>query len=216
MAKISFDVKFLNYFVSSKIAGCPDYEQSFDLSHIPALERRRLSTLAKCIFAKLPEDLSNECKIIFASYTGEMNRCLSLLKELTTSDLISPTSFSLTVLNSAPALLAISQRNFSGITAISSNLAFEMALISAVAKLENEAFVIIYDELIGENKEPQDYAFLALQICPGDSYCLEFSPIKQSDIKPKKSYVDFLNALRKNIKSYEFDSNSMHYKWNFK
>ncbi|MCR4942602.1 MAG: beta-ketoacyl synthase chain length factor, partial [Campylobacter sp.] len=119
MPKISFDIKFLNYFVSDKIAGNKDFEQSFDLSHIPPLQRRRYSTLAKCLFSKMPE-FSDECVIVYASHTGEINRCLTLLKELKDTELISPVSFSLSVLNSAPALVAIEKQNHNEITAISS------------------------------------------------------------------------------------------------
>ncbi|MCR4942542.1 MAG: beta-ketoacyl synthase chain length factor, partial [Campylobacter sp.] len=142
--------------------------------------------------------------------------CFTLLKELKDTELISPVSFSLSVLNSAPALVAIEKQNHNEITAISSNLPFENALISAVSKMKDEAFVVVYDELLGDDKEPEDYAFLAMQICRGDKFELEFSSNLMIDNKADKSYLRFLRALKSKAKGYEFSSNSLNFKWTLK
>ena len=215
---LSFDIKFIDYFVSNKIALSSEYEKEFDLSHIPPLNRRRLSKLSRSMFSSLPSLaplLKDDCVIVFGSYTGEMNRCYKLLKEIANDEIISPVSFSLSVLNAAPALMAIELKNHNEITAISSNIAFEVAVISAFCKMKSQALIIIYDELLGGDAEPDDYAFLSLLIERGDEVKLEFLPQSNQNIA-KNTYLDFIKSLRNGIKFYEILDQNIKYKWSFR
>ncbi|RDU73634.1 hypothetical protein CQA66_00085 [Helicobacter aurati] len=112
-----------------------NYKQDFDLAHIPALERRRLNNAAKCAFTLLPRfQHIQKPLIVFHSPTGEINRCFAMLHSLAKENLVSPTTFSLSVLNATPALVAIATQNYNEITAISSNC-LEYALLNAYITL---------------------------------------------------------------------------------
>lgn len=142
------------------------YQHDFNLSSIPPLERRRLSNASKCAFSLLGDKKLDSTPIVFSSCLGEINRCFSMLLGLQNSYLLSPTSFSLSVLNATPALLAIANNNNAEISAISANPSLEYAIINAYTKLQDykEVLVLSYyeglcDEYLpykakGQNKPP--------------------------------------------------------------
>ena len=136
------------------------YQQDMNLSSISPLERRRLGNATKCAFSLLgSENLSREnlaLPMVFSSCLGEINRCFNMLLGLQDSYLLSPTSFSLSVLNATPALLAIANNNNAEISAISANPSLEYALINAYTKLQDykKVLVISYYEGLCEEYLP--------------------------------------------------------------
>ena len=54
------------------------YKKEFDLAKIPPMQRRRLSSAAKCAFSLLSSFESIDMPVIFSSYEGEINRCFEL------------------------------------------------------------------------------------------------------------------------------------------
>lgn len=116
------------------------YKADFALSHLSPLERRRLSNASKCVFSllqpKIKEWNLDSIPIVFSSTLGEINRCFSMLLSLQDSYLLSPTSFSMSVLNATPALLAIAHNNNAEISAISANPSLEYAMINAYMRLQ--------------------------------------------------------------------------------
>lgn len=127
------------------------YKADFSLSHLSPLERRRLSNASKCVFSLLQPKINEwnlgSIPIVFSSTLGEINRCFSMLLSLQDSYLLSPTSFSMSVLNATPALLAIAHNNNAEISAISANPSLEYAMINAYVRLQE----ITYKE--ATNKE---------------------------------------------------------------
>lgn len=127
------------------------YKADFSLSHLSPLERRRLSNASKCVFSLLQPKINEwnlgSIPIVFSSTLGEINRCFSMLLSLQDSYLLSPTSFSMSVLNATPALLAIAHKNNAEISAISANPSLEYAMINAYVRLQE----ITYKE--ATNKE---------------------------------------------------------------
>lgn len=119
------------------------YKADFALSHLSPLERRRLSNASKCVFSLLQPKINEwnlkSIPIVFSSTLGEINRCFSMLLSLQDSYLLSPTSFSMSVLNSTPALLAIAHNNNAEISAISANPSLEYAMINAYMRLQEVA-----------------------------------------------------------------------------
>lgn len=109
-------------------------KKDLDLSFIPPIERRRLSDASKIAFSLLG-DSPLKMPIIFSSQKGEINRCFTMLNDLAAHNIASPTAFSLSVLNSTPALLAIAQKNNSEILAISAVDCLEYGLVNAYALL---------------------------------------------------------------------------------
>lgn len=137
-----------------------------DLSFMPPLERRRLGNAAKCVFgvAKHLEssvDLA-AVPIVFSSYCGEINRCYTLLNTLKQNELLSPTEFSLSVLNANAALLAINRSNNSEITAVSGVNSFETGVFASALKgFESKGDILLidyYEELDSHFKARRFYA----------------------------------------------------------
>lgn len=133
-------------------------KKDLDLSFIPPIERRRLSDASKIAFSLLG-DSPLQMPIIFSSQKGEINRCFTMLNDLAAHNIASPTAFSLSVLNSTPALLAIAQKNNSEILAISAVDCLEYGLINAYALLcesahdsreshPKDCLVISYEEML--------------------------------------------------------------------
>lgn len=132
--------------LASSLERLKSYQQDFRLSHLPPLERRRLSNASKCALSLITTQ--NNAKqnppqkpmpIVFSSTLGEINRCFNMLLNLQDSYLLSPTSFSMSVLNATPALLAIATKNNAEISAISANPSLEYGIINAYTKLKDSA-----------------------------------------------------------------------------
>lgn len=146
------------------------FKAEFELESVPALERRRLSNASKCLFTLASKfEFAQKPLIIFSSHKGEINRCFELLQSLR-EDFISPTSFSLSVLNATPALLAIMSANTNEILSLSASLSLEYALLNAYVNLRESklksAFVVTYYEKLDlEKKHSQiDFFMLALKV----------------------------------------------------
>lgn len=153
---LSFNVDFFDAIVFDD---CDDisllkYKRDFEISHIPPLERRRLSRAAKCAFDLTKEFKTLDIPVVFSSYAGEINRCFELEKTLAANELISPTSFSLSVHNALSSLLSISMKNHSEISAISAFAPLEYAFIEANVCFNEGAdkvLVIAYHEAIKQS-----------------------------------------------------------------
>jgi len=181
-SKDSSDIRMdVNALDSSKnnapfLANLESFKQDFSLSHIPLLERRRLNNAAKCIFSLLPRFTFKELPLlVFSSCKGEINRCFEMFYNLKYDDLLSPSAFSLSVLNATPALIAIGTHNDKEISAISGNPSLEYALINAYIKLldssekldfsTKDALVISYYEKLDlDNKKPSVFYLLSLRV----------------------------------------------------
>ena len=151
---LDFKVEFFDAIafgdVSAKLAR---YQRDFDLSHIPPLERRRLSRAAKCAFDLIKGFKKLEMPIVFSSYEGEMNRCFELQSTLAKNEPLSPTSFSLSVHNAISSLLSISMQNRYEISAISAYAPLEYALLAANLRLDegfDKVLVLAYHEAISQ------------------------------------------------------------------
>ncbi len=201
---ISFNISDFRA-ISFNIGG--EYERESDISRIAPISRRRLSQCAKfCV--DITSQIKLDMPIIFSSYLGETNRCLDLLSALKSE--VSPTSFSLSVLNATPAMLSIDAKNTSPVFAISAMASVEYAIINAL-KFER-AFVISYFE--GANKdyykeEPFAVA-IGMLITKGSEFSLKFSPDKTA---PNHSEVCFLSNYGKNRAWHSFDGAL---KWEYK
>ena len=146
-----FDAVVFNGAQDAKLAA---YERELDVSHVPPLERRRLSRAAKCAFDLTKNIAPLDMPIVFSSYEGEINRCFELQNTLARGELISPTSFSLSVHNALSSLLAINFKNSSEISAVSAYAPLEYALVQAHLMLKSgakNALVLAYHEKTDKN-----------------------------------------------------------------
>lgn len=176
-------------------------KKDLDLSFIPVLERRRLSQSSKIAFGLLKSVES--MPIIFSSHKGEINRCFAMMKDLAVHNITSPTAFSLSVLNSTPALLAIASKNHSEILAVSARDSLECGLINAYILLRDSkdkvALVISYDESKGDKDISVVSAFVSLDTAL-PQIVLHKSLGQKSEIP---SNIAFLKAFSQHSSHYQ-------------
>lgn len=176
---LNFNISHLDAIISQ------DFEDEFfkkymvkpDVSHISPLDRRRLSICSKSIFHLLRND-SYKIPMVFSSTYAEINRCFNLLGEIGARELLSPTSFSLSVHNANLALNSIFKQNHEEISAICHELSLESGILNAYLRLKDgyeKAGIFVYHESI-DNKflklSPLNYTiFMVIEL--GNEFNLE-------------------------------------------
>ena len=92
-----------------------------DIAFIDPLVRRRLSTLSKMAL-KVAHDCAAELaavRLVFASRHGELRRTTGILDDIAANQPVSPTAFSLSVLNAMTGIYGIARGDRSPATAVS-------------------------------------------------------------------------------------------------
>ncbi|WP_322365517.1 beta-ketoacyl synthase chain length factor [Pseudomonas sp. Teo4] len=154
-----------------------------DVSFLPAMQRRRLSHLARMAFAvgwPLAEG-QGALPLVFVSRHGETPRTFAMLSELAERQPLSPTQFSLSVHNAVIGLWSIMRGETSEMTALAAEQdGFEQGMIEAAALLAEGApavLLIVTEELPPEAYRPwiDDVPFsyaLGLLLTPGQQWRL--------------------------------------------
>lgn len=154
-----------------------------DVGFLPAMQRRRLSPLARMAFAvgwPLAEGQA-PMPLVFVSRHGETPRNYDLLCELARGEELSPTQFSLSVHNAIIGLWSIMRGDTSEMTALSGEAdGLEHALLEACALLDEGAPQVLL--MVTEGVQPEPYRpwiddapfpyALALLIRPGTQFSL--------------------------------------------
>jgi hypothetical protein len=123
-----------------------------DVSVIPAMLRRRLSPIARIAMSViLPlAETHGAMPLVYVSRHGDLHRTFQLLKDLATSEPVSPTAFSLSVHNATAGLFSIQQGLTKNVTAIScSDQELIPALFEALGQcnvLEPKVLCVFCDE----------------------------------------------------------------------
>jgi hypothetical protein len=92
-----------------------------DIGFIEPMVRRRLSTLSR-IALKVAHDCvgsADEVRVVFASRHGELRRTTDILRAISAGEPVSPTAFSLSVLNAMTGIFGIARADRSSASAIS-------------------------------------------------------------------------------------------------
>ncbi|ABZ74958.1 conserved hypothetical protein [Shewanella halifaxensis HAW-EB4] len=107
------------------------------LTHVPAMQRRRLSKLTKIILEAVSQSAPPEqCRSIFASQHGEINRTIGLLNDIVAESPLSPTGFSQSVHNTASGIFSILTGNQASSTSIAAGKnTFSQGFIEAFGQL---------------------------------------------------------------------------------
>lgn len=121
------------------VSACVVYESDtqdapFQMTYVDAMQRRRLSRLAKISLGVMYECIKNSQKfqIVYASRHGELDRTTELLNQIAVGDDVSPMGFSLAVLNSTAGVFSIATANHAPSSAVSAGVnTFEMGLLEA-------------------------------------------------------------------------------------
>lgn len=112
-----------------------------DVSFVDPLLRRRLSLLAKMTL-KVAHDCAHDIvgvRLVYASRHGELGRTTAMLGDLAQNQELSPTAFSLSVLNASAGLFSILQHNTVPATAVSACAAsFGYGLLEACQQLADQ------------------------------------------------------------------------------
>ncbi|MDU9389511.1 beta-ketoacyl synthase chain length factor [Pseudomonas sp. zfem002] len=154
-----------------------------DVSFLPAMQRRRLSRLARMAFAvgwPLAEGLER-LPLVFVSRHGETPRTFEILSDLSHGQPLSPTQFSLSVHNAVIGLWSILRGETSEMTAIAADGdGFEQGVLEAAGLLHDGAPAVLL--IVAEEQPPEvyrpwisdvpcDYA-LGLLLTPGEEWSL--------------------------------------------
>lgn len=183
------------------------------LPQVPAMQRRRYSKLTKMLLEVAFQcNAPANCRSIFASRHGELNRTVALLQDIIREQPISPIGFSQSVHNTASGIFSILTQNRAPSTSIAAGeTTLEQAFLEAYAQLceENSALLLVFgDEPVADiyqefTNEPELPIALALQLKlpeqTGDiplTLCLDTQPKAQqlSDSQPI-SYGQILHAI---------------------
>lgn len=135
-----------------------------DISAVPAMQRRRMSSLSRMAFATASTCSAslaiNPC-CIFASRHGELKRTVKIIESLVKLEDVSPTDFSLSVFNTALGLYSIFTQNRAPSTmVVGGEDTFGSALIEARTYLhrfpEIPVLLVYFDEPLPEPLSPME------------------------------------------------------------
>src|SRR5260370_3591493 len=107
-----------------------------DIGFIEPIVRRRLSTLSR-IALKVAHDCvaQDDARVVFASRHGELRRTTDILRSISAGEAVSPTAFSLSVLNAMTGGFGIARGDRSPASALSAGPAtLGYALLAAHAQ----------------------------------------------------------------------------------
>ena len=151
-----------------------------DVSWVPAMKRRRMSSLSRMVFA-----CASQCRCeaeqtpvcVFASRHGELRRTVGILQDIASGNGVSPTDFSLSVHNTALGLFSIFTGNRQPSSmVVAGEDTFPAAIIEAHTYLkrfpERQVLVVYADEpvpapLKSEDMLPQEPICVALMLQQG-------------------------------------------------
>lgn len=135
-----------------------DIELCTDVQFLPAMQRRRLSPMARMVFAAAWSLLDAQQKqpLVFASQHGENRRNLELLESVARGEDLSPMQFSLSVHNAIAGLWSILRQDQSEVVALATTEdTLEHALLEAYLLLNQGAKQVLV--VIAEDTQPELY-----------------------------------------------------------
>ena len=176
-----------------------------DVSFLPAMQRRRLSRLARMAFSvgwPLADGREN-LPLVFVSRHGETPRTFEILSDLANEQPVSPTQFSLSVHNAIIGLWSIMRGETSEMTALAAaGDGLEHGMLEAATLLNEGAPAVLL--VITEEQPPEAYSTwiddvpfpyaVGLLLTPGTDWRLTLNSAPQARSKPQWPHA--LNLLR--------------------
>lgn len=180
---------------------CPS-EGTLEVNRIPAMMRRRMSTLSK-LAVQCALELMEEQRIdyiVFSSRHGELRRSSELIKTIVSGDDASPMAFSQSVHNTAAGLTTIAAKKAIPVTSIAaSDNTFNSALIEAWSYLEenpeHRVLVVDFDEPLPEiyqQFKDQEFCGYSLGLVLSRGNSMQVPPVTASN---QPQALDFLRHL---------------------
>ena len=162
--------------------------ENADVSFIPALNRRRMSTLDKITAASLNECITNKTQnIIFSSKNGEFERLFKIIEQYNTENETSPAVFSGSVHNYAVSSYLMNIKKPLQYNAIASG---KETIISGIIS----SIISNYDETLFVYSDIEDKKYTSL--------CLNISKKRREN--SKKFRINFQNNSNNNKSIKEF------------
>jgi hypothetical protein len=163
-------------------------DEAPDVSFLPAMQRRRLSRLARMAFSvgwPIAEGREH-LPLVFVSRHGETPRTFEILSDLASNQPLSPTQFSLSVHNAVIGLWSILRGEASEMTALAAaGDGLEHGILEAAAMLSEGAPAVLL--IVAEETPPEAYTpwiddvpfpyALGLLLTPGDEWHLSLTPL---------------------------------------
>ncbi|MBH3406525.1 beta-ketoacyl synthase chain length factor [Pseudomonas glycinae] len=176
-----------------------------DVSFLPAMQRRRLSRLARMAFSvgwPLADGREN-LPLVFVSRHGETPRTFEILSDLANDQPLSPTQFSLSVHNAIIGLWSIMRGETSEMTALAAaGDGLEHGLLEAATLLNEGAPAVLL--VITEEQPPEAYSTwiddvpfpyaVGLLLTPGTDWRLTLNSAPEA--RSKTQWPHALNLLR--------------------
>ena len=176
-----------------------------DVSFLPAMQRRRLSRLARMAFSvgwPLADGREN-LPLVFVSRHGETPRTYDILSDLAKDEPLSPTQFSLSVHNAIIGLWSIMRGETSEMTALAAaGDGLEHGMLEAATLLNEGAPAVLL--VITEEQPPAAYSqwiddvpfpyALGLLLTPGTDWRLTLN--SGTEARSKAHWPHALNLLR--------------------
>jgi hypothetical protein len=196
-----------------------------DVSFLPAMQRRRLSRLARMVFAVATPLAAGRpaMPLVYASRHGETTRTFAILNELAGEEPLSPTQFSLSVHNAIIGLWSIQQQDTSEMTSLAAEGdGLENAVLEATLLLgEGTPEVLV---VVAEDQPPTVYApwindvsfpyAVALLLKPGRAWQLSLGtaePTPTSTAHPHA--INLIRALLNNKPTLQNQWGSRQWNW---
>ncbi|MBK6738484.1 MAG: beta-ketoacyl synthase chain length factor [Haliea sp.] len=185
------------------------------LDNVPAIQRRRLGSLARTVFHVLDQcvEKSQDEPIIFSSVMGEIHRTQGILNSIAADEAVSPAAFSLSVHNGIGGLWSVIHGVKAPIIALAPPFNSPVPALLEAAGILNEGGYPAVNVVYYEENYPDFYAHffespdapsaLALRIIPTDDspekesrvFNLEQLPANPSAKRKWHSYAALLRIL---------------------
>ncbi|QEI09421.1 beta-ketoacyl synthase chain length factor [Pigmentiphaga aceris] len=178
-----------------------------DVSFVPAMQRRRLTRLARMSFAAAWPLVQGKTQIpmIFGSRHGETPLTFALLQSLAQHEPLSPTQFGLSVHNAVAGQWSIQRGDIAETCAVAADEdTLEHSIIEACGLLNDgapEVIVILAEDTPAPFYQDQidDIPFpfaVALRLIPGTTWTLSSTPAQAGVVTPEPSFGHVLPMLR--------------------
>nr|WP_272888512.1 beta-ketoacyl synthase chain length factor [Stutzerimonas stutzeri] len=196
-----------------------------DVSFLPAMQRRRLSRLARMVFAVATPLAAGRpaMPLVYASRHGETTRTFAILNDLAGEEPLSPTQFSLSVHNAIIGLWSIQQQNTSEMTSLAAEGdGLEHAVLEATLLLGEGAPEVLV--VVAEDQPPTVYApwindvsfpyAVALLLKPGRAWQLSLGTAEPTPTCAAHPHaINLIRALLNNKPTLQNQWGSRQWNW---
>jgi hypothetical protein len=176
------------------------------LPQVPAMQRRRFSRLSRMMLdVAFQCEPASQCRSVFASRHGELNRTIDLLHSVIIREPLSPMGFSQSVHNTASGLFGILSENRAASTSVAAGTeSLSQAMVEAYAQLIEDPSPLLL--VFGDDPVPpvyNDYTeefelplALGMVLAPNSSGAPKLTLTKDNKLEPM-SYGQLLASLAK-------------------